>query len=286
MSEKGPRFVPIDIGGLSLPAMPELEGYAKTFGVELTERMGEQLRQFAAWLPLANEQVNLTGIVEPSEVALRHFADSFSLLPLVRAWGEAAGVETQTAPLRVVDVGTGCGVPGLVLGIVRPTWRVTLLDSVAKKLRMLDLAIEALGLGAGGGGAGGRSGWVRTLARRAEELGREEGQRESHDVVTARAVGPLLACVEWCHPLARRGGLILLPQGDGGAGASVDSEAVELDETTGTCIRKHFPGSLVERFDAGIAGLPGRKIVVLIKQQPTRRHFPRGAGEARSRPLT
>lgn len=151
-----------------------------------------RLGDFLARMLAMNEQMNLTAIKDPEGAWERHILDALTLLPLL------AGVP---ASARLVDIGSGGGVPGIVLAIARPDLHVTLVEATQKKAAFLSAVTEAMGLSN-----------VEVLAERAEQLGKGE-LRDAFDVVTARAVARLEALAPLTLPFARPGGLVLLIKG-------------------------------------------------------------------------
>jgi 16S rRNA (guanine527-N7)-methyltransferase len=175
--------------------------------------------------------------------------------------------------LTVLDVGTGGGLPGMVLAIAMPGARFTLLDSTAKKCRFLEHAARELGLEN-----------VTVVHHRAEAAGqqrgtrvdsggearREGGLRESFDVVTARALGRLVTLAELTVPFARVGGLCALVKGE-----KADEELAEAKRAL----------HLLHTHHAGTVETPTGRIVVLEKQRSTPKAYPRANGEPKRRPL-
>ncbi len=159
-------------------------------GVTLDAAQVEKLGAFLALLLAMNEQVNLTAITEPEAAWSRHVLDALSLVPLLE--GEPAGA-------RVLDVGSGGGVPGIPLAIARPDLRVSLLDATEKKIAFLAAAADSLGLAN-----------VATACGRAEEV----DLGPPFDVVTARAVAKLSTLLDWTAPFVKRGGRLLLIKGE------------------------------------------------------------------------
>lgn len=157
---------------------------AEKFEIGLDGTALEQLDTYARLLIDYNGRVNLTAITDPDGIAVKHFADSLSVL---------AAVEVKQGA-RCVDVGTGAGFPGVVLLIARPDLRMTLLDSTGKKLRFIQTVLDAVGLGA------------ELVHGRAEEVGRSPDHRERYDLATARAVAAMDALCEYCLPFVRVGG--------------------------------------------------------------------------------
>ena len=139
-------------------------------------------------------RMNLTTIVEPNEVRVRHFLDS---LTLTHVMGFDAGD-------RLIDVGTGAGFPGLVLAIALPQLHVTLLDSTRKKLDFIQHIVGQTGISN-----------VTLLHSRAEDAGRDKAHRGQYDVVVARAVARLPSLLEYLLPFARGGWLLHRDEGRG-----------------------------------------------------------------------
>ena len=155
----------------------------------------EQLAAFAVYYDFLleyNEKVNLTRITEPLDVAVKHFADSLSLLQT--GWLPPGG--------RVADIGTGAGFPGIPLAIMRPDLRVVLVDSLRKRTVFLTEAVQKLALVN-----------VTVVWSRAEDLGRNPDFRERFDIVLARAVAELNVLTELCLPLAKPGGAFVAMKG-------------------------------------------------------------------------
>ena len=156
-----------------------------------------QLTQFTRYAELLVEwnatRLNLTRLVSPQDVAVKHFLDSLAPLTAVAVPQGAS----------VVDVGTGAGLPGLAWKIARPDLRVTLLDSTAKKLVFCRAVADDLGLDG-----------VQTLHARAEDAGRRAGHAGSFDVAVARAVAPLEKLLPWMAPFLRVGGLLIALKGE------------------------------------------------------------------------
>ena len=227
------------------------------FGVELTP---EQLAQFATYLDLLgewNRRFNLTAIEEPEAILTKHFLDSLSCAVMVDFPGQTT----------LIDVGTGAGFPGLVLKIAYPHLRVTLLDSLDKRLRFLDRVIETLGLMG-----------VETVHARAEDLARAgpASRRERFDVVTARAVARLRVLAEWTLPFARIGGCLVAMKGP-----SVEGEVAEA----GPAVSKLGGGAVAVR-ELLLPGTDiGRSLVRVEKARSTPRDLPRRSGTARKAPL-
>lgn len=217
----------------------------------------DRLGRFLDLLYEANARMNLTAIRDPAEAWSRHVLDSLTLMPWLRAATEAA--ETAGRSPSVIDIGSGGGLPGLVLACVAPQTSITLVESTGKKARFLQETASALGLDR-----------VRVLAERAEVVGRDPDHREIHDLVTSRAVGPLNVLAEYLVPLARPDGVVTAIKG-----ARAEEEIAEAKQAI---YRLH--AEVVE-----VHPTPTGRIVVLAKKRPVPKAYPRAVGEPKRRPL-
>ena len=210
------------------------------------------LMRYAELLVEKNKVMNLTAITEPSDIATLHFLDSAALLTL-------ADFRDKT----VADVGTGAGFPGLPLKIVEPSIRLTLLDSLNKRIDFLGEVCADLGLSD-----------VACVHGRAEEFAAEH--RESFDIVTSRAVANLRMLCELCLPLVKVGGHFL-------AMKSVDSDE-ELAQARGAIAAL---GAVTERqADYTIPGTDVRhRLIVLKKVKKTEKKYPRIFAKIKKNPL-
>lgn len=184
---------------LPLPSPPPLEPPADfrerlaALGVTLDDAAITRLGDYLARLLAMNERVNLTRITDPTEVWTRHALDALGLVP---------HLADLPAGARVLDVGSGGGVPGIPVAIARPDLRMTLLEATEKKAAFLRAVSGALGLSQ-----------VDVVTGRAEQLATTE-LRGRFDVVTARAVAAIDALLPWTAPFARAGGRLLLIKGE------------------------------------------------------------------------
>ncbi|MGH2493690.1 MAG: 16S rRNA (guanine(527)-N(7))-methyltransferase RsmG [Ktedonobacteraceae bacterium] len=137
-----------------------------------------------------NGRFNLTAITDPTEILFKHFLDSASIL-----------VAYDKPETRALDIGAGAGFPGIPLKILRPQWRIVLLEATGKKVTFLRHMIETLGLHD-----------IEAVQGRAEELAHQQAYRASFDLVTARAVAALPVLLEYAAPYCRVGGQIILPK--------------------------------------------------------------------------
>jgi 16S rRNA (guanine527-N7)-methyltransferase len=158
--------------------------------LSLSERQMGQLAKYLDLLLEANETMNLTRIASREAAEIGHVGDALTVLPFLPREAH-----------RLVDVGSGGGVPGLPLAIARPDVAVLLVESTQKKAAFLSRTAESLGLAN-----------VTVSSLRAEDVGHSK-HRESFDVATARAVGAMVFLVEWCLPLVKKGGKLLAMKG-------------------------------------------------------------------------
>ncbi|MEP0842347.1 MAG: 16S rRNA (guanine(527)-N(7))-methyltransferase RsmG, partial [Phycisphaerae bacterium] len=157
-------------------------------GLRVEDELRRLMRRHFELLIEANRRFNLTRITAAGEAALKHYADSLSLL--ATRWLDAA------RPLEVLDVGTGAGFPAVPLAVVCPAWRITAIDGTGKKARFLADAAKALGLTN-----------LRALHARSADLARRPAMR--FDAVLMRAVARLGPGIEEAHGLVRRGGSLI-----------------------------------------------------------------------------
>jgi len=164
------------------------------FNVTLTPAQIEMFRRYADELTAWNQHTNLTAITEPEAIENRHFLDSLSCLLVMRP---------HKPSLKVIDVGTGAGFPGLPLKIACPDFNLTLLEATGKKIAFLEHVIGLLGLKG-----------ITLVNERVEAVGQTPEHRESYDWVLARAVAGMRTLAEYLLPLAKVGGHVLAQKGE------------------------------------------------------------------------
>ncbi|KAG7954676.1 hypothetical protein I3843_11G031000 [Carya illinoinensis] len=167
----------------------------------LTSHQKDQVHLYADTLLQWNQRMNLTAVTEVNEVMERHIEDSLAIIPPMRS-SYASHCNDSVDSINLVDVGSGAGLPGLILAIACPDWKVTLLESMNKRCVFLENAIGLAGLSN-----------VRVVRGRAENLGQDLCFREKFDVAVARAVAEMRILAEYCLPLVRVGGLFVAAKG-------------------------------------------------------------------------
>jgi 16S rRNA (guanine527-N7)-methyltransferase len=238
----------------------QLQEGCHALGIALDAQQLAQFELYYRELVDWNDKINLTAITEYREVQIKHFLDSLVALPLI-----AAAVGDAFPAVRLLDVGTGAGFPGIPLKIVAPSLKVTLMDGTGKKIAFLREVVAKLGLAQ-----------VEVVQGRAEEMGNSADYRAQFDLVTARAVASLNTLVEYLLPLVRRGGLAVIYKG-----ASAPQELVESRKAIGL-----LGGEVLRLAPVQVPMLDEQRFVLLIKkQQPTPDRYPRGQGLPRKKPL-
>jgi len=224
-------------------------------GIEIQADQIEQFEKYAFLLKDWNKRVNLTAILEPQAIAIKHFVDSVALLAKVPI----------TYGARIVDVGTGAGFPGIPLKIMRPDVSVFLLDSLQKRVHFLNHVIGELSLQA-----------ISAYHGRAEEVGQNKEYREQFDLAVSRAVSSLNVLAELCLPLLHVGGVFIPLKGP-----QLEDELRDAKQAL------KLLGGVVSEFTSYTLPISGdqRSIIVIEKTAQTPVKFPRRPGVPDKQPL-
>lgn len=231
----------------------EFEKYLEKMSISLNK---EQYDQFYAYMVLLiewNEKINLTAITEPQEIILKHFVDSLTIAKYIE--------EGKT----IIDMGTGAGFPGIPLKIYRNDVKVVLADSLNKRIKFLNEAIEKLQLKN-----------IETIHCRAEELGKNKEYREKFDYATSRAVANLSTLSEYLLPFVKLNG------------SGIFMKTMEIDEELENAKKaiKILGGRIekVNKFEIPESDL-GRSIIIIKKEKQTPSKYPRKPGTPAKEPL-
>lgn len=223
--------------------------------MKLTEEKNAILEKYMEGILAWNEKVNLTNITDPAEFRIKHNADSLMCVD----FPEFLDAET------VIDVGTGGGFPGIPLAVYAPEKQFTLLDSLNKRLKIIDELAEELGIKN-----------ITLVHGRAEDAARAKEHREKYDLCVSRAVSNLATLSEYCLPFIKVGGYLLAYKGPG-----AEEEVKEAAKAL-----KTLGGSLVDIRETSMEEYGhDHRILVIKKVRNTPKAYPRKAGTPLKEPL-
>jgi len=232
------------------PWVETLRRGARELNLALSDQQVDQFRTFLSRLLEWDPKLNLTAITELKEIAIKHFVDSLSCLAAVAI----------TPGMKVIDVGTGAGFPGIPLAIYQPKASMVLVESSRKRVRFLEDLRDELGIPT-----------LRVLCARAEELGRKENYREKFDLAVSRAVASLEVLAEYCLPLVRIGGKFIAQKGPKG----------KEELTAAERILQGLGGKLSQVIELELPeGRGARSLIVVEKVAITPANYPRRPGVA------
>lgn len=226
-----------------------------TLGIELTEKQIEQFIKYYEILVEWNKVMNLTGITEYEEVVEKHFVDSLSLVNVLNLHGCE----------KVIDIGTGAGFPGIPLKIAFPHLKITLLDSLNKRIKFLNKVIDTVGLEN-----------IETIHGRAEDFAKQAAYREQYDLCVSRAVANLSTLSEYCLPYIKVGGMFV-PYKSGEIDEEVENASKAISILGGknmNAVKFQLPGTDI-----------GRSFIKIEKIKNTAKKYPRKAGLPSKEPL-
>ena len=230
----------------------ELENVAKQIEIELTKKKIEKFYNYMNLLLEWNEKINLTAIIEPREVILKHFVDSLTIAKYIKD------------DEKLIDVGTGAGFPGIPLSIVKENTDIVLLDSLNKRINFLEEIKQNLKLKN-----------ITTIHGRAEEFGKNKKEREIYDIATSRAVAPLNILLEYLLPLVKVGGKAICMKGS------------NIEEIENAKNALEILGGKIEKIEE--ITLPNsdikRNIIIVKKIKNTPSKYPRKPGTPSKEPI-
>lgn len=252
-----------------------LDEKVSQLSITLSEKQKEQFIEFYEILIEWNKVMNLTAITEYEEVVEKHFVDSLSLVKVIPYCSAPAPKEHELRDARmginmndvksVIDIGTGAGFPGIPLKIAFPQLKITLLDSLNKRVNFLNTVIEKLGLDN-----------IETIHGRAEDYAKQKDYRQKYDVCVSRAVANLATLSEYCIPYVRLGGLFI-PYKSGKIEEEITNSEKAVSILGGDIektIKFQLPGTDIER-----------SFVKIQKIKDTPKKYPRKAGMPAKEPL-
>ena len=230
----------------------ELEIKAKQIEIELTKEQIEKYYNYMNLLLEWNEKINLTAIIEPREIILKHFVDSLTIAKYIKD------------DEKLIDVGTGAGFPGIPLSIVKENTDIVLLDSLNKRINFLEEVKENLKLEN-----------ITTIHGRAEEFGKNKNEREKYDIATSRAVASLNILLEYLLPLVNVGGRAICMKG------------FNIEEIENAKNALEILGGKIEKIEE--ITLPNsdikRNIIIVKKVKNTPSKYPRKPGTPSKEPI-
>lgn len=238
--------------------MSNKEIFAEIFAKENINLTNEELAKFLRYHELLvewNEKINLTAITEAHDVAEKHFVDSLLAQRMPLSWQDKT----------IIDIGTGAGFPGIPLKIMDNSLKVTLFDSLQKRLNFLDTVIAELQLED-----------ITTIHGRAEDGGRAPNLREKYDIATARAVAKMPVLLEYALPFVKIGGYFIALKGP-----ELDEELAQSKKAL-----KTLGAEIAEVGHFTLANDSYTRNIALIKKiAPTPKAYPRKAGTPQKKPL-
>lgn len=221
--------------------------------INLDNNKKEKLFKYMKLVIEWNEKINLTAITDENEFIIKHIVDSLTVIPYIED------------EMNVIDVGTGAGFPGIPLKIVNPTLKITLLDSLNKRIMFLENVIKELALKE-----------INTIHSRAEDCGKNKNTREKFDISIARAVAPLNVLLEYLIPLIKVNGKCICMKSVKGQ-EEINEAKKALQVLNGT-VEKNVEITLPNTD-------MNRNVIIVKKQKETNKNYPRKAGIPSKSPI-
>ena len=227
-------------------------------GIDLSNDQIDQFVKFYEMLVEKNKVMNLTGITEFNEVIVKHFIDSLALVKVIDK-------DKLSDDISIIDIGTGAGFPGIPLKIAFPEIRITLLDSLNKRINFLKEVSEELGFEN-----------IEFIHGRSEDFGRNPQYREKFDICVSRAVANLATLSEFCVPFVKvEGSFVSYKAGDCGEEISNSIKAVEK-----------MGGKIINQLEYVVPTSDlNRVLLVIKKEKATPKLYPRKAGTPAKEPI-
>jgi 16S rRNA (guanine527-N7)-methyltransferase len=240
--------------------MEQLAQGLRDMGREVGPAVLSQFETYRDELLRWNERTNLTAITAPLEVETRHFLDSLTVLQALEGPSDSGTVR------RIIDIGSGAGLPGIPLKLMLPEARLTLLEATGKKVAFLRHMVSCLELSA-----------TEVVYGRAEEVAHVVGQREAYDIAVARAVAPLATLAEICLPFVAIGGMMVALK-KGSLNDEIENARAAVRTVGGAEIRVRA---------VALSQLPDQRVLICIrKASATPSLYPRRPGVPFKRPLS
>lgn len=246
-----------------------LDIWQNTFHWQPNDRQVEQFSQLYEAIIEGNKQQNLTRITDPQEFWEKHLWDSLlGVAPLLfpdKAIAKLNASSIASSDLKLIDIGTGAGFPGLPIAIANPDWAITIVDSTRKKINFALKTSNQLQLQN-----------VRGIVERAEDLGKQKIHREQYDLALIRAVGQPTVCAEYILPFVKVGGFAILYRGHW---QEEDTASLETALELLGCSLQHIQQTTTP-ISASV-----RHCLYIYKHSATPKQFPRSVGVPNQQPL-
>lgn len=225
----------------------------KKIDIEITEKQVDDFYNYMNLLLEWNEKINLTAITDENDIILKHFVDCGTILKYI------------TDNSRIIDIGTGAGFPGIPLKILNNSLKITLMDSLNKRILFLNNVIDELKLSD-----------IEGIHARAEELAKNKNYREKFDIATSRAVANLSTLSEYMLPFVKKGGIAICMKG-----FNINEELNNSKKAI-----KILGGKIDKIDNFNLAETDNlRNIIILRKIEKTPKEFPRKAGKPSKEPI-